>query len=236
MIGVAERNTAQELSPVTVPEPPPDSYQPKQPYGPARKRKLPPHPLAAHYHRRSTAPLLYNLQKYNSETISVDTEASGVTFSMVRNNVTVVRDQVDHIRSKRPKFLCINDDMDHSEGGREEHLRVMRVLKDFFEGYFPRPSIFERTDGQTNPFTRLSTEELKQIEYKKRDNQVHKPMKTKKTTTEATTKHPKAVSSGATLTTSLLMAAFLYVVVSTTIASVVMVALVRGNTEKRKIE
>lgn len=84
-----------------------------------------------------------------------------VTFFMVRDNATVVGSQMDHVLHKRPKFLCVNDNMNHSH---PEHKRVVATLQQLFAAYYPRASMFELPDGQRNPF--LSLDEKAAMEEK----------------------------------------------------------------------
>lgn len=79
-------------------------------------------------------------------------ELEDVTFVMVRNNATIVRHQMDHVLYKRPKFLCINDDMNHTS---EAYGEVLSIVEDMFQSYYPVPSSFELRGGERNPFTRL---------------------------------------------------------------------------------
>jgi hypothetical protein len=83
-----------------------------------------------------------------------------ITFFMVRDNATVVRHQMDHVLYKRNKFICINDNMNHSH---VNHSQVVGVIHDFFSSYFPKPSTFERPNGERNAFTRLNDDELAKV-------------------------------------------------------------------------
>lgn len=69
-----------------------------------------------------------------------------VTFFMVRDNATVVRHQMDHIIQKRPKFFCINDNMNRTRKG--SFPKVQKLLGDFLEQYFPHRSSFEKRDEE----------------------------------------------------------------------------------------
>lgn len=85
-------------------------------------------------------------------------ELDDVTFVMVRNNATVVQHQMDHVLFKRPKFLCINDDMNHSHA---DHGAVLQAVQTLLDTYFPLPSSFELPDGGRNSFTRFTPEEIR---------------------------------------------------------------------------
>eukprot|EP01065_Artemidia_motanka_P025432 TRINITY_DN30429_c0_g1_i1.p1 TRINITY_DN30429_c0_g1~~TRINITY_DN30429_c0_g1_i1.p1 ORF type:complete len:1167 (+),score=341.75 TRINITY_DN30429_c0_g1_i1:208-3708(+) len=76
-------------------------------------------------------------------------EENEVSFFMIKNNATVVQRQMDHILWKRPKFICINDNMNHSDASVSQ---VLHVLHTFFAEYFPWKSDFELPPGKANPF------------------------------------------------------------------------------------
>jgi hypothetical protein len=44
---------------------------------------------------------------------TLDGEGKDIGFKMVRDNVTQVYRQLDHLRKERPKFICLNDNIDH---------------------------------------------------------------------------------------------------------------------------
>lgn len=72
-----------------------------------------------------------------------------LAFKMIGNNVTEVLHQLDWVRKNRRKFVCINDDIDHS---RDDSMQVRRVLKDFYRSMFPLPSQFELRPNLRNRF------------------------------------------------------------------------------------
>jgi len=205
---------------------------------PKGRSQLPTSLLHQQFLRRTANPFLFDIQKYSSETISVDNPQSSVTFSMIRNNATVVQDQCDHIRHKRPKFLCINDDMDHSEEGREEHVKVLGVLRELFEGYFPKPSPFERIDGVRNNFTRLTTAELRAIDTANRK----KEAQLRKRSDDAVAEKPVIVTTTTTrdsntnlkppLLLRKLFIAMVLIVVGSSAATIVALALLKMTVKK----
>lgn len=67
---------------------------------------------------------------------------------MIGTNHTDVRRALDGIRQFRHKFICLNDNMNHSNP--ESH-NVVGVLRDFYESLVPLPSEFELRDGFMNP-------------------------------------------------------------------------------------
>uniref|UniRef100_T2MCA8 N-acetylglucosamine-1-phosphotransferase subunits alpha/beta n=1 Tax=Hydra vulgaris TaxID=6087 RepID=T2MCA8_HYDVU len=83
--------------------------------------------------------------KYKFELLGED----DVIFRMLRNNVSFVLHQLDWIRKNRKKFICINDDLDHTDASTST-IRVL--LKDFYESLFPIPSQFELKPKFKNKF------------------------------------------------------------------------------------
>ncbi|KAF2077558.1 hypothetical protein CYY_001176 [Polysphondylium violaceum] len=73
-----------------------------------------------------------------------------VAFLMIENNATITQGKLDGIRQKRQKFICLNDNMNHTD---PHSVKVVKVLHDFYESLFPRPSSFELPPGKLNPFT-----------------------------------------------------------------------------------
>lgn len=67
---------------------------------------------------------------------------------MIGTNHTDVRRALDGIRQFKHKFICLNDNMNHTN---PESLKVIEVLKSFFESLVPVPSRFELPSGLTNP-------------------------------------------------------------------------------------
>jgi UDP-N-acetylglucosamine-lysosomal-enzyme len=67
-----------------------------------------------------------------------------VTFEMIGDDYNKTRDQLDGIRAKRTKFICVNDDMHNPSP------EVIGLLSDFYKSMFPKPSPFELPGGETN--------------------------------------------------------------------------------------
>ena len=88
-------------------------------------------------------------RKYKYETVSDE----DVAFHMIRDNATKVLQQLDAIRSKRKKFVCLNDNIDHS---KEEAQLIKALLVDFYESLFPVPSQFELLKKYRNRFIYMS--------------------------------------------------------------------------------
>ena len=96
---------------------------------------------------------LKGLGKYKYETLG-DEE---VAFKMIRANATAVMQQLDNIRAKRKKFVCLNDNIAH---GTEEADIIKSLLVDFYESLFPVPSQFELRHEYKNRF--LYMDDLKE--------------------------------------------------------------------------
>jgi len=79
-------------------------------------------------------------------------ESDEVAFLMIGNNYTNVEKSLDGIREKRQKFICLNDNMNHSNPSAKE---VVRVLKEFYDALFPLPSSFELPEGVINEYLYL---------------------------------------------------------------------------------
>ena len=74
-------------------------------------------------------------------------DESEISFFMVRDNATQTRHQMDHMLYQKSKFMCINDNINHSSPTAPE---VKKVLLDFMQEYFPIPTDFELPDGVIN--------------------------------------------------------------------------------------
>lgn len=68
-----------------------------------------------------------------------------VAFEMVGDNATTTRAQLDSVRARQSKFICINDNIQNSTP------ELDAMLRDFFTSFFPTPSIFELPPGRSNP-------------------------------------------------------------------------------------
>ena len=67
-----------------------------------------------------------------------------VAFEMITDDFNRTRAQLDSIRSRKAKFICINDDL------REAPPTTRQLLSDFYSAMLPHASAFELPDGQTN--------------------------------------------------------------------------------------
>jgi len=68
-----------------------------------------------------------------------------VAFEMIGDNYTDSLRQLDSVRARQAKFICINDNMQNPSDALEE------VLQDFYQSFFPIPSQFELPPNRRNP-------------------------------------------------------------------------------------
>ena len=83
--------------------------------------------------------------------------ADEVAFEMIDDNATHSIHQLDSIRARRSKFICINDNM------RNPPPELVTALDQFFTAMYPIPSAFELPPGVRNPS--LYTDELRKIQW-----------------------------------------------------------------------
>ncbi|XP_062850182.1 N-acetylglucosamine-1-phosphotransferase subunits alpha/beta [Trichomycterus rosablanca] len=76
-----------------------------------------------------------------------------IAFKMIRTNVSHVVGQLDDIRKTPRKFVCLNDNIDHSH---KDASTVKAVLRDFYESMFPLPSQFELPREYRNRFLHMT--------------------------------------------------------------------------------
>lgn len=89
-----------------------------------------------------------------------------VAFHMIRDDVKQVKKELDDIRYRQPKFICLNDDMNKTAPNPE----VVKALHNFYQWYFPERSDFELPEGQENPF--LYIDELREFYQKKKREKI----------------------------------------------------------------
>ena len=87
--------------------------------------------------------------KYKYETLADE----DVAFHMIRDNASKVLQQLDAIRSVKKKFVCLNDNIDHSKKDAD---LIKALLIDFYESLFPIPSQFELMHEYRNRFLYVS--------------------------------------------------------------------------------
>lgn len=67
-------------------------------------------------------------------------ELDDVEFYMIKDKPSEVKDRLNNMYNKKPKFMCLNDDLPHD---RDPSNETLSTLKSFFHKYFPYPSPFE---------------------------------------------------------------------------------------------
>ena len=70
----------------------------------------------------------------------------GVSFIMVENNSTEMLKAFDNVRRNRPKYVCLNDNMNSSLPMSE----TIKHIHDLYESFFPKPSQFELPPDREN--------------------------------------------------------------------------------------
>jgi UDP-N-acetylglucosamine-lysosomal-enzyme len=63
-----------------------------------------------------------------------------VAFLMVNENYAKTQKSLDGIRERRQKFICLNDNMNHTNPDSQ---KTVAVLREFYESIFAVPSTFE---------------------------------------------------------------------------------------------
>lgn len=79
--------------------------------------------------------LVHAQKRYKHEVVPLNE----VEFYMVQDNYTIVKERLDGIRAKMPKFICLNDDIKTPDPDP----KLFETLREFFESYYPVPSPFE---------------------------------------------------------------------------------------------
>eukprot|EP00117_Sycon_ciliatum_P012243 scpid10762/ scgid2510/ N-acetylglucosamine-1-phosphotransferase subunits alpha/beta; GlcNAc-1-phosphotransferase subunits alpha/beta; Stealth protein GNPTAB; UDP-N-acetylglucosamine-1-phosphotransferase subunits alpha/beta; N-acetylglucosamine-1-phosphotransferase subunit alpha; N-acetylglucosamine-1-phosphotransferase subunit beta len=105
---------------------------------------------------------LFNESMHRHELFGED----DVSFEMLPDNITKVADQLDGVRRKTRKFVCLNDNIDHR---KEEALVIKAMIREFYEAMFPKPSQFELPSTIQNRF--LHVDELRAWQAEERRHQ-----------------------------------------------------------------
>ncbi|XP_019769208.2 N-acetylglucosamine-1-phosphotransferase subunits alpha/beta isoform X2 [Dendroctonus ponderosae] len=95
---------------------------------------------------------LGKVPKYPYKVIK-NAETSWATFRMLISNITNVVHNLDEIRSKLTKFVCLNDNL--MEWKLDENELIKALLYDFYLSLFPHPSQFEHPDHSRNRFLHM---------------------------------------------------------------------------------
>ena len=77
---------------------------------------------------------------------------SDIAFKMIQTNVSHVVGMLDDVRKHTKKFICLNDNIDHS---RDDAKTVKAILSDFYESLFPIVSQFELPRDYRNRFLHM---------------------------------------------------------------------------------
>ncbi|XP_008196078.2 N-acetylglucosamine-1-phosphotransferase subunits alpha/beta [Tribolium castaneum] len=80
-----------------------------------------------------------------------DSDKRFVTFKMLNSNLTQVINQLDDVLRNERKFVCLNDNLDHSQTTNNEIIK--RLMFDFYTSLFPVPSKFELPQKYKNRFS-----------------------------------------------------------------------------------
>ncbi len=84
----------------------------------------------------------------------LDTAVQDESYIRMYSDVGRFIGDLDGLRKRPVKFVCINDDTDPSR--REDNLKVQSLLLDFLESVLPTPSTFELSPEYRNKFTHVS--------------------------------------------------------------------------------
>ncbi|KAF6035763.1 GNPTAB [Bugula neritina] len=76
-----------------------------------------------------------------------------INFKMIGTNLSHVVGQLDDLRRHPKKFMCLNDNIDHSNS---EAMQVKALLADFYESMFPIKSQFELPPDYRNRFLHVN--------------------------------------------------------------------------------
>jgi len=79
----------------------------------------------------------------------LESNLNEVAFEMLDDDYNHTRTQLDSIRARRVKFICINDNINHMTP------ELFALLQDFFRAYYPKRSRFELPPGVRNTHLRL---------------------------------------------------------------------------------
>lgn len=79
----------------------------------------------------------------------LESNLNEVAFEMLGDDYNSTRSQLDSIRARRVKFICVNDNINRMTP------ELFGLLHEFFEAYYPRRSRFELPEGVLNEHLRL---------------------------------------------------------------------------------
>ena len=93
------------------------------------------------------------LRRERRERYVVEKNLDEVAFEMLSDDYNATRSQLDSIRARRTKFICVNDNVDDMTP------ELAALFRDFFASYYPRRSQFELPPGSRNRHLRLEAYE-----------------------------------------------------------------------------
>lgn len=96
-----------------------------------------------------TNELIKNLGQVNRNKYQIMSDED-ISFQMVKSNASLMKQALDELRKSATKFICFNDDMNYDD--EEESRKVRLLLNQFYQYYFPLPSVFEHPSGIENQF------------------------------------------------------------------------------------
>jgi len=85
---------------------------------------------------------------------------------MIGSNSSNVLKALDGIRERRHKFVCLNDNMNHSD---PDVVKVQKIISDFYHSLFPFPSEMELSPQNSNKY--LYIDEIREGEKKIREEE-----------------------------------------------------------------
>lgn len=74
--------------------------------------------------------------------------ADDVAFLMVNQSDPQLQEKLDGIRERQHKFICLNDNIDHTHPKAKE---AVQIMNDFYKSLVPIRSSFELPPGERNP-------------------------------------------------------------------------------------
>ena len=83
------------------------------------------------------------------EPVIVKSPEKSYAFEMIDEDLDKTQSKLDSIRARRPKFVCVNDDV------KTYNEALGKILHDFYESFFAVRSRFELPEGTRNEYLRL---------------------------------------------------------------------------------
>lgn len=90
-----------------------------------------------------------------------------ISFKMIHSDVNAVIRELDEMTKRPKKFMCLNDNINHSD--YDNAVMIKKMMIDFYETLFPKSSQFELPSGELNKFLYVKDyEQLKQEDRSKK--------------------------------------------------------------------